>query len=263
MSSFSQRHGLAGPPPGTLLRYEVPVSFRRFLVELPHNPVVELTLHEMRDVVCDVLQVWPKKHEPPYYDYKPHIQECEWFRIYDIIEALYKFLHSKGFVRSFGSELNKEFVAQNLGWQLSNTGKVEMRGDAVFEGAIQTSISTLLTESKPTAAGHIKSAISALSVRPTANTSTAVSDATKAVECVLHDITGQAMTLGKYLDKYPDLFHPALKKALDGVYGFASDAGARHGKEGEVPTFAEAQFAVTTCAAACTMLTATNPKGKP
>src|SRR2546430_4084219 len=29
-----------------------------------------------------------------------------------------------------------------------------------------------------------------------------------------HDITGQAMTLGGYLDKYPQLFHPALKKAL-------------------------------------------------
>jgi hypothetical protein len=68
------------------------------------------------------------------------------------------------------------------------------------------------------------------------------------------------MTLGKYLDKHPDLFHPSLKKALDGVYGYASDAGARHGKEGKEPSFDEAQFAVTACAAACTLLTAMNPK---
>ena len=85
---------------------------------------------------------------------------------------------------------------------------------------------------------------------------------TNAVECLLNDITGEAMTLGKYLDKHPKLLHPSLKKALDGVYGYASDAGARHGKEGKEPTFDEAQFAVTTCAAVCTLLTATNPKGK-
>ena len=39
----------------------------------------------------------------------------------------------------------------------------------------------------------------------------------------------EATTLGKYLDKYLKLFHSALKKALDGVYGFASDAGASNG----------------------------------
>ena len=93
-----------------------------------------------------------------------------------------------------------------------------------------------------------------------ANTPGAVSHATNAVECVLHDITGQEMTLGGYLDKYPQLFHPALKKALNGVYGYASDAGARHGREGKAPSFDEAQFAVTTCAATCTLLTAMNPK---
>jgi len=79
---------------------------------------------------------------------------------------------------------------------------------------------------------------------------------------VLNDITGVEMTLGKYLDKHPQLFHPGLKKSLDGIYGYASDAGARHGREGKEPSFAEAQFAVTTCAAACTLLTVTNPKGK-
>jgi hypothetical protein len=82
------------------------------------------------------------------------------------------------------------------------------------------------------------------------------------VECLFNDITGEAMTLGKYLDKHPKLLHPSLKKALDGVYGYASDAGARHGKESKEPTFDEAQFAVTTCATVCTLLAATNPKGK-
>ena len=70
------------------------------------------------------------------------------------------------------------------------------------------------------------------------------------------------MTLGKYLDKHSTMFHGSLKKALDGVYGYASDAGARHGKEGQEPSFDEAQFVITTCAAACSLLTALNPKPK-
>jgi hypothetical protein len=68
------------------------------------------------------------------------------------------------------------------------------------------------------------------------------------------------MTLGNYLDKNSGLFHPALKKGLHGIYGYASDEGARHGKEGTEPTREEAEFVVAVCAAACTLLTRKHPK---
>ena len=55
-SSFSQRHGLSGPPPGTLLRDEVPPSFRVFLLDGLHD---YFTHDELRKVVCEVLQEWP------------------------------------------------------------------------------------------------------------------------------------------------------------------------------------------------------------
>src|ERR1039458_9421270 len=92
--SFSQRHRLAGPPLGTLVRDEVPTSFRMFLVNLPHA-YQEISFHELQKVVCEVLQEWPDENLPPYYDYKRHIQKCEWFRIYEIIEGLYKLLCGK------------------------------------------------------------------------------------------------------------------------------------------------------------------------
>ena len=63
------------------------------------------------------------------------------------------------------------------------------------------------------------------------------------------EITGDAMPLGKYLDKHSILFHPALKRALDGIYGYASDEGARHGREGTEPTAEDAEFVVAACAA--------------
>jgi len=68
------------------------------------------------------------------------------------------------------------------------------------------------------------------------------------------------MTLGKYLDKHSALFHPALRKGLDGIYGYASDEGARHGKEGTAPDRDDAAFVVAACAAICTLLTKKHPK---
>jgi hypothetical protein len=159
----------------------------------------------------------------------------------------------------FEDLINGYFRHAGIGWELRE-GKIVTRGGEEFQEAVKAAASQLVEDRRPTAAGHIQSAIRALSARPRADTPSAVSHATSSVECVLNDITGEATTLGRYLDKYPKLFHPSLKKALDGVYGYASDSGARPGKEGREPTFAEAQFAVSTCAAACRLLTATNPK---
>lgn len=129
-----------------------------------------------------------------------------------------------------------------------------MRGDEAFENTVKTSVTALAKENKPTAAQHIESALHALSTRPKPNTSDAVSNATKALECVCGEITGTSMTLGDYLKKNQNLFHPALKKELEGIYGYASDAGARHGKEGVEPALADAEFVLAVRAATCALL---------
>jgi hypothetical protein len=46
-----------------------------------------------------------------------------------------------------------------------------------------------------------------------------------------------------------------LRFVFLGIYGYASDEGARHGKEGTEPTGEEAEFAVAVCAAVCALLT--------
>ena len=91
---FSQRVALAGPPVGILLREEVPKSFRMFLTDLPIAGV-GVSNEDMRTVVCKILQVWPDDNASPYYDSQQHIRSCDWFRIYDIIEALYAALSGK------------------------------------------------------------------------------------------------------------------------------------------------------------------------
>lgn len=258
---FSQRQRLAGPPPGTLLRDDVPVSFRIFLLNLPGNPKVNVSTQELHAAICDCLQVWPNTNLSFYDDCKYHVQKCRWFRIYDIIERLYQIVHEKHPYCStqFANAINVAFVEQNIGWRLVD-GEIITRGSEAFENTLNAASRVLMENAKPTAAQRIHNAIKALSARPNPDTSGAASHATSAVECVLHQITGKAMSLGKFMDSYKTSFHPALKRTLDGIYGFASDAGARHGREGKEPTFAEAQFVIAICAAACTLLTTTNPQ---
>ena len=256
--SFSQRHGLAGPPPGTLLRTEAPVRFRMWLTNL-HSAHIGVDIEDMRRVVCEVLQVWPDPQILPYYDYRRHLETCEWFCLYEVIEELHKLVDKRqrshfSSLSKFVGEVNNAFVANNIGWKLSN-GKVVTRGDEEFENTLNTAIEVLAADKKPTAAQHLRRAIDALSSKPHPNTSGAVAHSTSAVECVLGEITGQAEALGDYLNKYPKLLPPAIKKGISGVYGYACEEGARHGKEGIEPGLEEAEFVLATCAAVCTLLT--------
>ncbi len=262
--SFSQRHRLAGPPPGTMVRDSVPVSLRMFLLELPHRDLFEF--HELQTVICKVFDVWRHPSDPPYYQCKKHLTDCAWFSFYDVIEGLHMLLREKGnapysdYARPFAEAMNKVFVEQDIGWQIDYHGKVLIRGDEAFEGTVKSAVAVLDGSDKPTAAGHLRFAISALSARPTVDTSGAVAHATSAVECVLGELTGQSTTLGKYLDKNPGLVHPALRKGLDAIFGYASDEGARHGKEGTQPSREDAEFVLAVCAATCTLLTRKHPK---
>jgi len=196
---------------------------------------------------------------------------CAWFQVYDIIEDVYaqlvfyeeEFAPPEEEPRAWPmqQELNEYFRHAGIGWKMVDD-KIVSRQEDVTDNAIETAQAELERAKRITASQHIKRALHALSERPKPNTSGAVAHATNAVECVLNDITGKSLTLGKYLDQHSGIFHPALKKALNGVYGFASDAGARHGKEGVEPAIDEAYFVVVTCAATCILLNTTYPKSE-
>src|ERR1039458_8104675 len=93
-NSFSQRHGLAGPPPGTLCRDQVPIGFRMFVIDLPKAYSI-IQFDEVRNIVCKTLQQWPDETIQPYLDYKFRLQRCDWFRIYDVVERVYAFVWEK------------------------------------------------------------------------------------------------------------------------------------------------------------------------
>jgi hypothetical protein len=268
---FSKRRGFTSQPKEITIREDAPKNLRTFVL-LTVKDELGFQWSLLRQVLCRVLREVPDENnwtEDPNirHEVEELLGACDWFKVYDFIEALHEHFgecdHDTGskYAPRFADEINSFFIEKGIGWQLVN-GAVEMRGDEVFEGTVRTASRVLEKDEKPTAAGHLRFAIAALSARPKPNTSGAVAHATSAVECVLGEVTGQPMTLGEYLKNYPDLFHPALKKALHGIYGYASDEGARHGKEGTEPSREDAEFAVAVCAAVCTLLTRRHPNDR-
>src|SRR4051794_32090876 len=91
MSSFSRRHGYSGHAKEITVREDTPESIR--VVALDEASSLGLSWHTIRDIVCTALRkrpdpdnwsegnVW-REAEYLFYD-------CEWFRVYDIIEAFY------------------------------------------------------------------------------------------------------------------------------------------------------------------------------
>jgi hypothetical protein len=141
-------------------------------------------------------------------------------------------------------------------------GRIVMRADEPFENTIGIA-GDALSEDRPTAARRLQLATEALSKRPMPDTAGAVSHAVSAIECVLCDVTGiqagENATLSDFL-KDSQYFPGSLKLAMNGLWGYACNEGARHGKEGVEPGFQEAQFAVAVCASMATLINATHPK---
>lgn len=274
MASFSQRNKYLQATKITV-REGLSSELRKPIADIALRRMNSKSLRQIINSVLDPYGIRPQSGSPgvaflvaadhDLIALRARMDACDWFRIYDIVEAVHQSLARRDnqsgipeegapHAPAFESEINKYLVHAGIGWKMVD-GLIVTRGDTAFEKTVSTAIETLKTAKSPTAAQHLDNAISALSVRPTPNTSGAVAHSTNAVECVLGVITGQSGTLGEYLKKSPPPFPPVLKKGIEGVYGYACEEGARHGKEGVEPGLEEAEFVLATCAAVCTLLT--------
>lgn len=156
------------------------------------------------------------------------------------------------------TDINDYFTHVGIGWRLDG-GRMIARGDDAFERTVGFAEEELRAGGRTTAAGRIRRAIEALSIRPSPDLSGAVSHAISAMECVLHDITGKPQSLSEYLKRHQALFPDTLSKAVDGLWNYANK-GARHGREGVEPTREEAEFVVATSAAVTTYLNGKHPR---
>ncbi len=278
---FSERQGLIQPPPDIEFRDELPPRLREPIIRILRSYVPAPFLRERIEWVFDRYGIAAlpsgdkviKTEDEDSIDFvtvKSVLMNCDWFKVYDVIEDIFDGLvfyetelggdpEDRERAYPLQNDINEYFKYAGIGWQMVD-GKVVARGDDDFESTVRTADTELADAGRITAAERIKRAIRYLSARPQPDLSGAISHATGAMECVLDDITGEHMTLGKFLNRYPHLFSPTMKKALEGLWGFSSDEGARHGREGVEPSREDAEFIVAIAAAVTTYLNRQHPR---
>ena len=252
---FSKRHGFRSEPKEITVREDAPEPLRYFVVQT----AIDLGLGPsfVRRLLCRVLRTTP---DPSNFSEYPNIwgevqsliRECDWFKVYDVIEVLQANFAQRG-DNSFADAVNEFFVEEGIGWQLID-GQILTRGPEAFETIVMEATAALETSERPTAAGHLHDALQGLSRRPKPDLSGAAYHAMGALECVARDLTDDPKaTLGEILKRHPDLLPKPLDTALSQVWGFASNE-ARHVLEGRDIRREEAELLVGLSAAVSTYL---------
>ena len=265
---FSKRNRYRKPKEITV-REGAPENLRYFVLQTAKD--LNWGPSSLRPIVCRVLRVSP---DPGNWSEYPNVDdevsrlvsECEWFKVYDIIEALNSAMAKQDAITrktaprfantasKFVEEVNGFFIEEGIGWHLID-GQIVTRGTEAFESVVNTATAALEETKRPTAAKHLHEALQDLSRRPEADLPGAVYHAMGSLECVARDLTGDSKaTLGEALKRYPGLLPKPLDTALSQIWGYASNE-ARHVQEGRDTSREEAELLVGLAAALSTYLT--------
>lgn len=254
--TFSKRQGLFSIKEKEItIREGAPDGLRGFIkmvyYDLNKNP------SDLRLITTRVLKTPPDNNnwsEYPNIDSEvgQHLENCEWYLVYDIIETIFQKLNAKE-KEIFSNEINEYFIANGIGWKIIN-GLIETRGDEVFETAVKKVVNVLETAKLPTAKTEIKEALNDLSRRPTPDITGAIQHSLACLECVSREVTGDTKsTLGDLMKKFPGVIPTPLDQAVTKIWGFTSEQG-RHLREGQAPEYIEAELVVEVTAAIATYL---------
>ena len=253
---FSRRQGHSGPNQEISVRNDAPYAFRAALLQIARE--VGLSPTGIRSIACRVLRMLP---DPGNWSEYPNIWQeaqdlilgCEWYRVYDITEAIAVYLSDDTErAEQFVDEINTYFKESGIGWQLVD-GLIQTRGTEAFEASVRESLEETLSD-HPTSENEIKEAIADLSRRPDPDLTGAIQHSMAALECIARDACGdQKATFGEILKRYPELIPKPLDQALEKAWGYSSEMG-RHLREGRPPSREDAELMVSMSAAVVTYL---------
>jgi len=265
---FSKRHGFAPDAPEITIRQDAPHDLRGLVMDFAY--LSDLRPHDLRAIVCEVLMRRPDDNNWSGFpnvdgEVRELLDDCEWYEVYDVIEAIFRALRrgdEDPFTvrrptdrpdQRFADRVNAFFVKRGVGYQLVD-GQIEVRGPEAFEVAVRSARSQLEEAGQHTAAQEIHEALGDLARRPKPDITGAIQHAMAAAECVARIAANdQTATLGQILNRYPGLVPRPLDKGLGKMWGYASEM-ARHLREGQEPSYEEAELAVTMAAAVITYL---------
>lgn len=244
MSSFSKREGYSGKEVEIVIREDAPASLRSYIIQTLY--ALDFTPTQIRPIICQVLRVAPDDEnwsDFPNIDQeiKDLISNCDWWKVYDIIEALSKKFQSSR--SDFDSEINDFFLEKGIGWKLAN-GKIIFRGDNQFEQKLEDAKKIVSDKGFNTAKHEISEAISDLSKKPSPDKTGAIQHSLACLECIVREIVGNRKpTLGELIKQHRDIVPPPLDVVIEKIWGFSSEQG-RHLREGNEPDFDEVELLV-------------------
>lgn len=250
--SFAKRFGYSLKEKEITIRDAAPEGLRSYILEVMYD--LGYLPSVLRTIVCRVLKVAPDVQgnwsERPNIDYevRDHLNNCEWFFVYDVIEAFYAKLRNTDERTKFEDEINDYFKMNGIDWKLTN-GIVQVRGDEVFEKSVSKVTGILDAAKLQTAKSEIKEALIDLSRRPHPDLTGAIQHSLASLECVVREVTGDKnSTLGDLMKKFPGVIPPPLDQAVTKIWGFTSEQG-RHLREGREPQHLETELVVEVTAA--------------
>jgi len=256
--SFSKRFGYRGPSDEITIREDAPQGFRYAVLDAALK--CDLRPKTLRGIVCAVLRARPDPYNWSEYpniwdEVQGLVYECDWFCVYDIVEAIHTFLSdAPAKAEVFAAAVNDCFHEMGIGWQLKD-GMIQTRGDDAHEAVVATATTALEEAALPTAKSELQEAIQDLSRRPEPDLSGAVHHAMAALECVAREVSGDPKgTLGEIVKKHADLLPRPLDEVVAKAWGFSSEV-ARHGKEERDLNREEVQLIVGLAAVVSTYLT--------
>lgn len=256
---FSEKFGHRSAEQPITIRDDAPDDFRYAVLQIAANDC-GLSPSTLRDIICGLLR---KRPDPSNWSEYPNVWGevqslifcCEWFRVYDIVEAIYAYLLNGYRQIPFETAINQCFREMGIGWQLNN-GLIDIRGDDSFESTLTTAHNSLEQTGLKTATSELKEAIQDLSRRPTPDVTGAVHHAMAALECVAREVTGNSKnTLGEIIKRNQGLVPRPLDEAIEKCWGYSSEM-ARHGREGQTLSLEEVQLMVGVSAVLSTYLSA-------
>ena len=257
--NFTDRMGIEIPESPIIIRNDAPLEFRLYLLQLMLNYE---SLKNIRSYVCFITKDAEDPNNWGENEYMKNevqtiLENCAWYRIYDIIEYFY--LKLKRNKVDFEKDVNAYFKEKGIGWQLNN-GIIQIRGQEAFEHKIKEAVKVLGEAKLSTSLNEIHEALKDLSKRPIADITGSVQHSVAALECLCREVVGNKKdTLGKLIKDHSEIVPKPLDKVVSEVFGYASEQG-RHLREGGAPNYEEAELVVHLCATLCTYLSKKNFK---
>jgi hypothetical protein len=103
------------------------------------------------------------------------LRECEWFKVYDVAEALWRALeHDFGGQQLFQDELNRFFREKGIGWELKDPDGIVFRGREAFAARTTEAAEILAQTGRIAAASEVRDAMRDMSRRPVPDRTAAI-----------------------------------------------------------------------------------------